>query len=343
MPQVSVIVPVYKAEAYLSDCVESLLNQTFRDLEIILADDGSPDNCGSICDAYAQRDSRVKVLHQENQGQAAARNHALALAEGEYLCYVDSDDLIHPQTVELLYRALTETGAGISMCLMLERETLTEDFMEPRPYDFHLLTMDEGTLTELFDNNAYPGWVACGKLIRRELVESYPFTPGRVYEDNEAVCHWLTQGKTLALTQEKLYFYRTNPESTTQKAFSLKRLDFIWAMEGIIRHFHGLGYGKLVERLCGMYADAAGNYYEILRSQGQKAAGKTILRSARRLFRKEGVPLTKKQFERLLDAFHPKLIRLYWPGEAAARTLREKGLGELVRKITARFRKGEQP
>ena len=102
MPEISVIVPVYKAEAYLHACIDSILSQTFSGFELILVDDGSPDGCGAICDDYAARDSRVRVIHQENQGQAAARNHALAAAKGDWVCFVDSDDAVHPQMLERL-------------------------------------------------------------------------------------------------------------------------------------------------------------------------------------------------------------------------------------------------
>ena len=115
MPEISVIVPVYKAEAYLHACVDSILSQTVSNFELILVDDGSPDGCGAICDDYAARDSRVRVIHQKNQGQAAARNHALAAAEGEWVCFVDSDDAVHPQMLECLRKAAAESGADMSM------------------------------------------------------------------------------------------------------------------------------------------------------------------------------------------------------------------------------------
>ena len=108
MPEISVIVPVYKAEAYLHACIDSILSQTFSGFELILVDDGSPDNCGAICDDYAARDSRVRVIHQKNQGQAAARNHALAAAKGDWVCFVDSDDAVHPQMLERLRQAAAE-------------------------------------------------------------------------------------------------------------------------------------------------------------------------------------------------------------------------------------------
>ena len=120
MPEISIIVPVYRAEKYLNACVDSILNQTYSDFELVLIEDGSPDQSGAICDEYAQKDDRVRVIHQPNQGQAAARNHALPMTQGKWLCYVDSDDAIHPQMLEHLHRAAEKSGAGISMCQFLE-------------------------------------------------------------------------------------------------------------------------------------------------------------------------------------------------------------------------------
>ncbi len=343
MPEISIIVPVYNAERYLRPCVDSILAQTFSDFDLILVDDGSPDGCGAICEEYEARDGRIIVLHQENQGQAAARNHAMAAAKGTWICFVDSDDLIHPQMVELLYGAVQRTGAGIGMCQMLEAEALPEDFLAPRDVEFETLTMDEATLTAMFDRGEYPSWVACAKLIRRELIEHYPFCAGRVYEDNEAVCHWVCQGKTLAVTGQKLYFYRTNPVSTTQRGFSLKRLDYLWALERIIRFYHGLGYAALVERFCDLYAEAVASCYNRVRWELQNPeVAKEIQKSARKLFAKDRIPLTKKQFETMFDSLHPKLIRYYWPLEAGARTLREQGLSGFIQKVSQQLRKGDR-
>ena len=127
MPEIRVIVPVYRAEAYLHACIDSILSQTFSGFELILVDDGSPDNCGAICDDYAARDSRVRVIHQENQGQAAARNHALAAAKGDWVCFVDSDDAVHPQMLERLRQAAAGSGAAMSMCRMLEAPEIPGD------------------------------------------------------------------------------------------------------------------------------------------------------------------------------------------------------------------------
>ena len=116
MPKISVIVPVYKAEKFLATCIESILNQTYGNLEIILVDDGSPDSCGKICEKYALSDSRVKVVHQKNAGVAAARNVGLDLAEGDYGTFVDSDDYIQPQMYEKMIRCAEHNHCDLVMC-----------------------------------------------------------------------------------------------------------------------------------------------------------------------------------------------------------------------------------
>ena len=340
MPEISVIVPVYKAEDYLHACVDSILSQTVSDFELILVDDGSPDGCGAICDDYAARDSRVRVIHQENQGQAAARNHAFSIAKGEWVCFVDSDDAVHPQMLERLGQAAAESGAAMSMCRMLEAPEMPEDFSAPVEVSWELLSMEEESLVALFDAGNYPGWVACAKLIRRELVQSHLFCPGRVYEDNEAVCHWIYGAKTIASIPYSLYFYRTNPDSTTQSRFSMKKLDYLWALEGIIRFYSSVGYTTLRERFGTLYAEeAAGDYHRVRYELNDPKAARDIEKAARRLRRE--IPFTKAQFETMFSAMHPKLTRLYWPLEGAARTLREDGVSGLMRKVGKHLRKGE--
>ena len=340
MPDISVIVPVYMAEKYLCECIDSILNQSFSDFELILVDDGSPDGCGGICEEYAVRDGRVRVLHQENQGQAAARNAALAIARGGWICFVDSDDAIHPQMLQFLRQAAAESGAPVSMCRMLEAPQLPEDFSAPAAPGWRRLSMEEKNLTALFDAGDYPGWVACAKLIRRELVEDYPFCPGRVYEDNEAVCHWIYGAKTIADIPQRLYFYRTNPDSTTQSRFSMKKLDYLWALESIIRFYSSVGYLSLRERFCELYADAAaGCYCRVKYELNDPGAARKIEKAARRLRRE--IPFTKAQFETMFSAMHPGLVRLYWPLEGGIRTLRQKGVAAFIQKVREQLRKGE--
>ncbi len=340
MPKISVIVPVYKAEAYLPQCIDSILSQTEGDFELFLVNDGSPDGCGAICDAYAAKDSRIRVIHQENQGQAAARNHALEKASGEWVCFVDSDDLIHPQHIALLLRSAEEAEAGISMCAMVEAPELPDGFMDSCEGSYKVLAMDEGTMVALHDAGEYPAWVACGKLIRRELVESYRFRPGRIYEDNEAVCRWVCAAGKLVRIDRPLYYYRTNPVSTTQNRFSKKKLDYLWALESIIRHYSGLGWQRMRERFVARYIEAAANFcYEVRLSCPEALDG--LKRSVRKYIREEGLRLSPEQRDTLLQAMYPRWMKLYWPAVGAVRTVRRDGVSGVCRKILGRFGKGE--
>lgn len=330
MPKISVIVPVYQAEAYLAECIDSILCQTFEDFELILVDDGSPDNCWTICREYEQRDSRVRVLQQENRGQAAARNHAMKLAQGQWICFVDSDDVIHPQMVELLYRAAAESGTDMSMCRYVEAAQLPDDFFQPAVLDYTILSTGEGGLVELYDREAYPGWVACTKLVRREIVEGYPFTEGRVFEDNEAVSRWICRVKEISSLDQTLYYYRTNPNSTTKSSFSLKKLDYLWALESITRFYGEIGYDKMHIRFFRRYVNAAvDSCYGVRADLKREDLAKDIAKRVKAFAREEKLSLTQTEFEALMDAAPPKWIRLYW---IAAGIRRRLGL-----------RKGERP
>ena len=332
MPKISIIVPVYKAEKYLHQCVDSILSQTFADFEVILVNDGSPDNCGRLCEEYREKDSRIRVIHQENQGQSAARNNALPHTTGQWLCYVDSDDAIHPQMLELLYNAVISGEAGVSICPMVQGQEMPEDFLRHRSGTCEILEINEENLLRLYDAGEYPSWEACAKLIRRDLVEGYPFRQGRVYEDNEAVCRWVCRAGKLARIPEAMYYYRTNPVSTTQRSFSLKKRDYLWALDSIIRYYHSLGYLTLTARFCDRYVEeAAGQYRRIGEELNAPDVQKEVKADAKALAK--AVPMTQTQKEVLLDAFHPKLIRYYWPVAGAVRTLKETGLRGLAGKI----------
>ena len=313
MPEISVIVPVYRAESYLKECVDSILTQSFSDIQVILVDDGSPDNCGAICDAYASRDPRVVAIHQKNQGQAAARNHALPVAKGAWLCFVDSDDRIHPQMLEYLHRVATESGAGISMCAMLEAPVFPEDFDAPREMTYETLTMDEKTLLSLWDRGSYPGWVACAKLIRREYVERYPFQEGRVYEDNEAGCHWLLPAGVVASMPQALYFYRTNPDSTTKSRFSLKKLDYLWALERIMVFYRSSGYHVLARRFLERYVEAVASACNGLHHDlNQPKRVRKQVNHTFRYLKRSGQKLTKTERLTILEAAYPKAMARFW-------------------------------
>ena len=342
MPEISLIVPVYKAENYLKSCVDSILSQSFADFELILVDDGSPDGSPEICDAYAWADGRVRVLHQKNQGQAAARNNALPLCNGSWICYVDSDDLLHPQALELLYRAAIDSGTAISMCAGWESPEPDARFYEEAGREYQTLIMDEGTLLSLLEKNEYPGWVVWGKLIRKEILQKHPFCPGRVYEDNAIVCRWLLEAMTVAMLPGKLYFYRVNPEGTTKSAFSIKRLDYLWALEEILDFYTKAEYFLLRQKFWEIYVETAADYYHVTHHElARKDLAKNIEKQLKVIQKRHSLHLTKPQFERLLGAMHPLAAKAYWPAEGVIRTLRETGFSGVVKKLRKQAERGD--
>lgn len=261
---ISTIVPVYNAEKYIHRCVGSILSQTFSDFELILVDDGSLDGSGRICDEYANKDSRVKVIHQQNQGQAAARNTAVKAAAGEWICFVDSDDLIHPQMLEVLYHAVCNSKAKISMCGNTNGTEPQENFYRQSVSEFFIHSVDETYLAQLYDCGGSRPWIVCGKLVHKGIIEKYPFTPGRIFEDNAVVCRWLYEASIVADIDTELYFYRMTPVSTMRGAFNLKKRDYLWALEEIVNFYEEVGYSGLCRRWSAEYIICAVAYYKIV-------------------------------------------------------------------------------
>ena len=267
-PKISVIVPVYKCEQYIHRCVNSILNQTFSDFELILVDDGSPDNCGEICEDYAKKDFRVKVIHQVNGGQAAARNNGVKEAQGEWLHFVDSDDMIHPKTLEILYKTAIDNDVKLSMCSAFQGENIPDDFSKNFDITANILNMDEENIFHLCKNEKYYYWVVWGKLIHKSIFLKHPLTEGRIYEDNAIVCKWLHEAKKVAVIPSPLYFYYINTSGTTKKNFTEKQLDILWAFEEQISYFHSLDYEKMTEHLVSYYFEISANMHYRAKHEG---------------------------------------------------------------------------
>lgn len=340
---ISVIVPVYNSEQFLQQCIDSILAQTFTDFELILVDDGSPDACPAICDDYAQKDKRIHVIHQANQGQAAARNRAVKCANGKWICFIDSDDIVHHQALELLYQTAVENDAGISMCGVIEAEEVSETFEENIEPISTSMEANEMTMMELYEHGEYDGWVVWGKLIRKEIVEGIPFTEGRVYEDNAVVCRWLIEAKTIASMESQLYFYRINTLGTTKGLFSLKKLDFLWALEEMIRFYKSIRYHTLVKRFCRMYILSAVEFYWKVRKELNAVdVSDGISKRLRCMYRMNSryLDLTREQRLILYDVIYPRRMQIYWLAQAGITVVKQNGVFELVRRISKRFRIG---
>ena len=204
--KLSIIIPVYRVEATLNRCVESVLNQNLDDFEVILIDDGSPDNCPAMCDEWAQKDQRIRVIHQENKGLSGARNAGIDVAQGDYITFVDSDDFIADNTYAPLMQIL-ESDAEIDI---IEYPVRNFDFNPPTVYT----RMDD----YWYLGQAYRHTYACNKIYRSELFSEIRFPQGVVFEDANTLPLLLAKAHKVVTTNQGRYFYTSNPQGITQTA-----------------------------------------------------------------------------------------------------------------------------
>ena len=225
-PIISVIVPVYKVEEYLEECIESLVNQTMQEIEIILVDDGSPDRCGAICDFYAQKYSNIKVLHQRNGGLSFARNQGLRIAKGEYISFVDSDDYAKENMLETLYNACMTNHTKMSACNFwgvigdtVQYEMETNSICKFSSEDF---------LKKIISTENRISVVVWNKLFHRSLLGEKPFPEGKLYEDLGSTYKMIVAAGAISFVDSGLYFHRKfRKGAITMNAYSEREVDRI--------------------------------------------------------------------------------------------------------------------
>ncbi|MBP5435863.1 glycosyltransferase family 2 protein [bacterium] len=244
MPEISVIIPIFNAEKYITSCIDSLLAQTFTDFELVVVDDGSPDKCGEICEKYAKKDPRIRVIHQENRGQSAARNRGIELAQGVWITFVDSDDSVSEIYLRTLWEEAQSSNSSMIMCNCAEISETGRKIAQDTPSCFERFTVSEELLIKLYHNGCFY-WVAGGKLIKKSILAHNPLPEGRIYEDNATVCKWLVEAEHISITNSNLYFYFTNPEGTTRQKFSLKKLDLSWAFKEQEIFYESIGFKEM--------------------------------------------------------------------------------------------------
>ena len=231
MAQVSIIVPVYQVEQYLSECVDSILSQTFTDFELILVDDGSKDQSGAICDAYAGKDARVKVIHKENGGLSDARNYGLDQAAGKYFMFVDSDDWIAPTMVECLYRSILKEDADIAACNV--RYSFDQDPAK------NFSTGIQGEVVpgvEIYyyrkNDRSFGFWtVAWNKLYKSEVFGTCRFRVGKFHEDEFWANEIYQMDIRMVTIPDCLYYYRQRVGSIMSKTSLAKNMDMLEALQ----------------------------------------------------------------------------------------------------------------
>ncbi len=233
-PLISVIIPVYKVEEYLDRCLESVLNQTYRNLEVVLVDDGSPDLSGKMADEWAKKDNRVTVYHKDNGGQSSARNYAAPKTSGEYIMFVDSDDWIERDCVEYLYNLLKKNEADFitaEYCRPLNVDDVTPD----ADFEEKVLTRDE-FLDMFFKINTqvnmqYP-WA---KLFKKELVLNNPFPEGMTDEDVPTIFSIAVDSEKVVYSTKVVYDYYVNEAGTTESKFGNRNFDLLKAWDLVVK------------------------------------------------------------------------------------------------------------
>lgn len=258
---ITVVIPVYKVEAYLRRCVDSVLSQTWTDIEVILVDDGSPDGCPRICDDYAARDARVTVIHQENQGLSGARNAGIERAKGAYLAFVDSDDYLAPDFLETLYRALTETGSDLSVCRW---EYVHGEAIPEQGNGTQQVFRGREMLANLYIPDGAYYVVAWNKLYRRELFEEIRYPLGRIHEDEATTYRIYEVTQKAVYIDRSLYGYFVAPSSIT-RGFNPARMDWVRANAERMEDFEQRGYRELMEPGLRAFLDGSIDIYFGLR------------------------------------------------------------------------------
>ena len=228
---ISVIIPVYKVELYLERCLKSIISQTYKNIEILLVDDGSPDQCGKICDKYAENDRRIKVYHKNNGGLSDARNFGVEHSQGRYITFIDSDDYVSENYVEYLYDLLVDNNADISCCCFVRATSDHAEFILNREINDVIIMSGVDACKELTGGLYHTLVTAWGKLCHSKIVKMFPFPKGRKHEDEATTCKYFYSANKVVIGNKCCYAYYVNQSSIMHSIDNELNKDAIWAQE----------------------------------------------------------------------------------------------------------------
>ena len=243
MKKISVIVPIYKVENYLSQCVESIINQTYQNLEIILVDDGSPDRCPQICDEYALKDKRIRVIHKENGGLSSARNSGLDIATGDYVAFVDSDDWLDRDMYQNLINVINETQADIAVCRFRREKGMKAVAMDNNATKTITMFNDYDDMCVHLLSSSQPSisFMVWNKLFSHEVISDTRFIEGQIYEDMYFDRNVLKRCTKLAFLDWVGYHYRVGRSGSTATFFKTKKINKFNEINKYIESFEKTG------------------------------------------------------------------------------------------------------
>lgn len=265
-PLLSVIIPVYKVEKYLRQCIDSVINQTYKNLEIILVDDGSPDNCGKICDEYVEKDKRVKVIHQLNKGLSGARNAGTELAKGEYIAYVDSDDWLDIHMYEELFKVLNKYNLDMVRCAAFESDGNSKKIISPKKEYANKLFTDEEVLERYFDE--FLCKIVWNTIYDIRIVKGIISPEGYHSEDNYVSGMYLHRSKRMMIINKPFYYYRKNPESITNSG-NKRAMDICLCTYQLICDLQSDGFTD-IRILKSLYKKLAREIFHFIRDKNER-------------------------------------------------------------------------
>lgn len=244
LPLISTIIPVYNVEKYLARCLDSVVSQTYSNLEIVIIDDGSTDCSGEICDRYKEQDQRIRVVHQPNQGQAAARNQGMNVASGEYISFIDSDDWVERGYIETLYKSMSKSNSDIAICGY--KRGMAGKYQSKGRKEITKVFQNEEVMEKFLYRKISTS--VCDKLYKSYLWDGICFPVGRIYEEVEPLFFLFKQNVKVVVTNQTCYCYDYRVGSTINQKFSLKRLDYVETC---------INLQKYVKRDCPQFEKAA--------------------------------------------------------------------------------------
>lgn len=308
MPEISVIVPVYKVESFIYRCVDSILRQSFSDFELILVDDGSPDNCGAICETYAAQDPRIHVIHQQNGGLSAARNtgidYVMNSSDSQWLAFVDSDDWVHPDFLKVLHCAAQQTGSKISACGFFRTEG--EPFPEIRDASVLCLGADDYYCGQIHGGVTAVAW---NKLYHRTLFRDLRYPAGKLHEDEFTTYRAVYEAGTIGVTAAELYAYYQNPEGIMRSQWNPRRMHVLEAFEQQIVFAKAQGNARFLRKISEQYLYSSYEHLNKAQPEYRKVLRKK-LRNALALCREWDCFPEKRDLLWAYEAAYP--CRIFW-------------------------------
>lgn len=259
-PEISIIVPVYNVEKYLKRCIDSILNQSFTDFELILVDDGSTDNSGKIIDEYAVKDERIKVIHKENGGQGSARNRGLDIAKGNYIGFVDSDDWIHKDMYKILYENIIKYNTDISQIDHKPTSSYVNDenIVNEKVHIVDNILKEFGNCTSF---ELLPYIFVWNKLYKADIWSSFRFPENKFAEDLRVIYKIYDKSNKMIRIDRKLYYYFMSDNSSTRGKFNIKKLEDIEAWEEMLEFFNNKHSDINISNLKTVYCGRLLRYY----------------------------------------------------------------------------------